>query len=52
MSILRFQSAHFKKGLTLAEAKCAISTIAVVHALSLAIKIKHKVDMNERYPVR
>lgn len=43
--------AHFKKGLNLMEAESAIKTISVVHALSLGLKLKHKVDLNERYPV-
>lgn len=45
------QSAHFKKGLTLVEAEAAVTTIAVVHALSLGMKVKEKVNLNERYPV-
>lgn len=45
------QSAHFKKGLSLIEAECAVTTIAVVHALSLGLKFKEKVNLNERYPV-
>lgn len=51
MRPLGYRAAHFKKGLTLLEAESAISTIAVVHALSLGIKINEKVDLNERYPV-
>lgn len=45
------QPAHFKKGLTLLEAESAVKTVAVVHALSLGLKLKNKVDLNERYPV-
>lgn len=45
------QSAHFKKGLSLIEAECAVTTISVVHALSLGLKLKEKVNLNERYPV-
>ncbi|XP_037027878.1 uncharacterized protein LOC119068415 isoform X1 [Bradysia coprophila] len=45
-----YRSAHFKKGLTLVEAEAAVTTIAVVHALSLGMKVKEKVNLNERYP--
>lgn len=50
MRPLGYRAAHFKRGLTLAEAESAIATVAVVHALSLAVKVKQKVDLNERYP--
>lgn len=50
MRPLGYRAAHFKRGLTLAEAESAIGTIATVHALSLGIKLKEKVDLNERYP--
>lgn len=33
------------------EAESAIKAIAVIHAISLGIKIKEKVDLNEKYPV-
>lgn len=46
-----YKPAHFKKGLTLCEAENAIKSIAVVHALSLGLKIKEKIDLNEKYPV-
>lgn len=45
-----FKSAHFTKGLTLFEAESAIKAISSVHALSLAVKLKEKVDLNEKYP--
>ncbi|XP_055692579.1 uncharacterized oxidoreductase dhs-27-like [Lutzomyia longipalpis] len=45
-----YKSAHFIKGLTLEEAESAIRAIAAVHALSLGMKTKHKIDLNEKYP--
>lgn len=33
------------------EAESAVKAIAVVHALTLGIKIKEKIDLNEKYPV-
>lgn len=46
-----YRAAHFKKGLTLSEAENAIRSVSVVHALSLGLKLKEKVDLNEKYPV-
>lgn len=46
-----YRPAHFKKGLTLCEAENAIRSVSVVHALSLGLKLKEKVDLNEKYPV-
>lgn len=46
-----FQTANLSKGLDLIEAESAIKAIAAVHALTLGMKIKEKVDLNEKYPV-
>ncbi|XP_037909445.1 uncharacterized protein LOC119650625 isoform X2 [Hermetia illucens] len=45
-----YKSAHFTQGLNLDEARSAIRSISVVHALSLAMKLKDKIDLNEKYP--
>lgn len=45
------QTANISNGLSLLEAESAIKAIAVIHALTLGIKIKEKVDLNEKYPV-
>ncbi|XP_055373096.1 uncharacterized oxidoreductase dhs-27-like [Condylostylus longicornis] len=50
MRSLNYKSAHFTTGLTYDEAKYAISSIAVVHALSIGMKFKEKVNLNEKYP--
>jgi hypothetical protein len=42
----------FSDGLNLEQAECAIKAIASVHALSLGMKLKEKVNLNEKYPVR
>lgn len=39
-------------GLTLEQAECAIKSISIIHALSLGMKFKEKVDLNEKYPVK
>lgn len=45
------QSVNLSKGLTLNEAESAIKVIAAIHSLTLGMKIKEKVDLNEKYPV-
>lgn len=45
------QTVDLSNGLTLNEAEGAITTIAAVHALTLGMKLKEKVDLNEKYPV-
>lgn len=45
-----YRASHFIKGLTLVETEAAIRALANVHALSLAMKTKEKMDLNERYP--
>lgn len=47
----RFQGLNFVNGLNLEQAEFAIKAIASVHALSLGMKFKEKVDLNEKYPV-
>jgi hypothetical protein len=42
---------NFVDGLNLEQAEFAIKAIASVHALSLGMKFKEKVDLNEKYPV-
>jgi hypothetical protein len=46
-----YRSIPFQKGLKLEQAEAAIFSIAAVHALSLGLKVKQKVDINEKYPV-
>ncbi|XP_055853499.1 uncharacterized oxidoreductase dhs-27-like [Episyrphus balteatus] len=50
MRPMGYQSAHFTSGLTLEQTKYAIISISAVHALSLAMKFKEKVQLNEKYP--
>lgn len=45
------QTVNLSNGLSLNEAEGAITTIAAVHALTLGMKLKEKVDLNEKYPV-
>lgn len=42
---------NFINGLNLEQAEFAIKAIASVHALSLGMKFKEKVDLNEKYSV-
>lgn len=51
MRPLGYQTANLSKGLTLEEAESAIEAIAAIHALTLGMKIKEKIDLNEKYPV-
>lgn len=51
MRPLGYQTANLSKGLSLEEAESAIEAIAAVHALTLGMKIKEKIDLNEKYPV-
>lgn len=51
MRNLGYRAANLSHGLTLAEAESAITSIASIHALTLGMKIKEKVDLNEKYPV-
>lgn len=46
-----FQGVNFINGLNLEQAEFAIKAIASVHALSLGMKFKEKVDLNEKYSV-
>jgi Ecdysteroid kinase-like family len=46
-----FQGVNFINGLNLEQAEFAIKAIASVHALSLAMKFKEKIDLNEKYSV-
>lgn len=45
------QTVNLSSGLSLNEAEGAITAIAAVHALTLGMKLKEKVDLNEKYPV-
>lgn len=45
------QSVDIASGLTLGQTEAAIKAIASVHSLSLGMKIKEKLDINEKYPV-
>lgn len=46
-----FQGANFTSGLTVSQTEAAIRAIVAIHALSLGLKLKKKVDVNEKYPV-
>lgn len=46
-----FQGINFINGLNLEQAEYAIKAIASVHALSLGMKFKEKIDLNEKYSV-
>ncbi|XP_058061382.1 uncharacterized protein LOC131211783 [Anopheles bellator] len=50
MRSLGFRGANFTTGLTLGQTEAAIRAIVTIHALSLGLKIKKKVDLNEKYP--
>ncbi|ETN66519.1 hypothetical protein AND_001693 [Anopheles darlingi] len=50
MRSLGFKGANFTAGLTLGQTEAAIRAIVTIHALSLGLKIKRKVDLNEKYP--
>lgn len=45
------QTVNLSNGLTLNEAEAAITAIAAIHSLTLGMKLKEKVDLNEKYPV-
>lgn len=51
MRSLGYKGANFTTGLTLGQTEGAIRAIVTIHALSLGLKIKKKVDLNEKYPV-
>lgn len=51
MRPLGYETANLSKGLTIEEAESAIEAIAAIHALTLGMKIKEKIDLNEKYPV-
>lgn len=46
-----FQGANFTSGLTVSQTEAAIRAIVAIHTLSLGLKLKKKVDVNEKYPV-
>uniref|UniRef100_A0A182Q1Z2 CHK kinase-like domain-containing protein n=1 Tax=Anopheles farauti TaxID=69004 RepID=A0A182Q1Z2_9DIPT len=50
MRSLGYKGANFTTGLTLGQTEAAIRAIVTIHALSLGLKIKKKVDLNEKYP--
>lgn len=52
MRPLGYETVNLSKGLTLEEAESAVEAIAVIHALTLGMKIKEKIDLNEKYPVK
>lgn len=51
VSLISAQTVNLSNGLTLTEAEGAITAIAAVHSLTLGMKLKEKVDLNEKYPV-
>jgi len=46
-----YKTISFVEGLNLEQAEYAIKAIASVHALSLGMKFKEKIDLNEKYSV-
>ncbi|XP_043289324.1 uncharacterized protein [Venturia canescens] len=44
-----FEGAEFSRGLTLRQAEAALSAVACLHALSLALKVKEGRALSERY---
>ncbi|XP_055585854.1 uncharacterized protein LOC129738635 [Uranotaenia lowii] len=50
MRPLGYKGANFTAGLTIGQTEAAIRAIVAIHALSLGLKIKKKVDINEKYP--
>ncbi|XP_055325049.1 uncharacterized protein LOC129579220 [Sitodiplosis mosellana] len=50
MRPLGFKTVNLSNGLSLNEAEGAITAIAAVHSLTLGMKLKEKVDLNEKYP--
>uniref|UniRef100_A0AAG5CRF3 CHK kinase-like domain-containing protein n=1 Tax=Anopheles atroparvus TaxID=41427 RepID=A0AAG5CRF3_ANOAO len=50
MRSLGYKGANFTSGLTIGQTEGAIRAIVTIHALSLGLKIKKKVDLNEKYP--
>ncbi|XP_015603813.1 uncharacterized protein LOC107271843 [Cephus cinctus] len=45
-----FEGAEFSRGLTLRQAEAALSAVACLHGLSLALKTKEGRPLSERYP--
>lgn len=45
-----YEGAEFSRGLTLRQAEAALSAVATLHALSLALKVKENCLLSERYP--
>lgn len=43
---------NFIDGLNLEQVEYAIKAISAVHALSLGMKFKEKIDLNEKYSVK
>ncbi|XP_029733811.2 uncharacterized oxidoreductase dhs-27 [Aedes albopictus] len=50
MRSLGYKGANFTSGLTVSQTEAAIRAIVAIHALSLGLKLKKKVDVNEKYP--
>ncbi|XP_065080105.1 uncharacterized oxidoreductase dhs-27-like [Ochlerotatus camptorhynchus] len=50
MRSLGYKGANFTSGLTVGQTEAAIRAIVAIHALSLGLKLKKKVDVNEKYP--
>ncbi|XP_063244137.1 uncharacterized protein LOC134543177 isoform X2 [Bacillus rossius redtenbacheri] len=50
LKALGYQSADFSRGLSLRQAAAALDSVARLHALSLALKVKEGRPLDERYP--
>lgn len=48
---LLLKGVDFVRGLNFEQAEYAIKAVASVHALSLGLKFKEKIELNEKYPV-
>lgn len=45
-----YSGSEFAQGLTLQQAESALDAVARLHTLSLVMKVKHKVQLDEKYP--
>ncbi|XP_053682154.1 uncharacterized oxidoreductase dhs-27-like [Sabethes cyaneus] len=50
MRSLGYRGANFTSGLTVSQTEAAIRAIVTIHVLSLGLKVKKKVNINEKYP--
>ncbi|XP_046673671.1 uncharacterized protein LOC124362856 [Homalodisca vitripennis] len=50
LKVQGYSSCEFSQGLTLQQAQSALEAIARLHALSLVLKVKQKLALDEKYP--